>query len=136
MNEAVQRNPALAGEKSLQPGGVQRRAHISMVDAKGSPFGDYDYAFIRAVEQRWHQLLEENSQYLRDRQGKVVLTFKLHYDGRITEAEIDESSVGDVLGLLCQKAVVDPSPFPRWPTALRQAVRGDFREVRFTFYYD
>lgn len=135
LREAMQRNPSLAGQKTLQDGGVQRRGHIAMVDAKSSAFGEYDYAFIRAVEQRWYQLLDDN-QYLLDRQGKVVLQFRLHYDGRITDMEVAGNTVGDVLGLLCQKAILDPAPFPKWPSAMRQAVRSEYRDVRFTFYYD
>ena len=135
LREAAQRNPSLAGQKSLQDGGVQRRAHIAMVDAKGSPFGEYDYAFIRAVEQRWYQLLDDN-QYLLDRQGKVVLEFRLHFDGRISKMSVAEANVGDILSLLCQKAILDPAPFPKWPTQMRQAVHAEYRDVRFTFYYD
>jgi len=135
LREVVQRNPALAGQKTLQDGGVQRRAHIAMVDAKGSPFGEYDYAFIRAVEQRWYQLLDDN-QYLMDRQGKVALEFRLHFDGRISDMKVAGSNVGDILCLLCQKSILDPAPFPKWPPQMRQVVKGEFRDVRFTFYYD
>jgi hypothetical protein len=135
LREVVQRNPSLAGQKTLQDGGVQKRGHISMVDAKASAFGEYDYAFIRAVEQRWYQLLE-NNQYLLDRQGKVVLEFRLHFDGRVTQMNVADNSVGDVLSLLCQKAILDPAPFPKWPTPMRQAIHADYRDVRFTFYYD
>ncbi len=135
LKEAMQRNPTLAGQKMAQDGGVQRRSHLAMVDAKGSPFGDYDAAFISAVEQRWFQLLE-NNQYMLDRQGKVVLDFRLHFDGRISNLETAQNSVGELLGLLCQKAILDPAPFPKWPKEMRQAVRDDFRDVRFTFYYD
>jgi hypothetical protein len=135
LREVAQRNPSLAGQKTLQEGGVQRHGHISMVDAKASAFGEYDYAFIRAVEQRWYQLLDDN-QYLLDRQGKVVLEFRLHFDGRISQMQVAENTVGDILSLLCQKAILDPAPFPKWPTPMRQAIHADYRDVRFTFYYD
>jgi hypothetical protein len=135
LREAMLRNPALAGAKTQQEGGVQRRAHVAMVDAKGSPFGNYDNVFIAIVQERWFNLLE-NNRFMMDRRGKVVLTFRLHYDGRITQLETGENSVGDLLGLLCQKAILDPAPFPKWPTEMRQRVEVDYRDVRFTFYYD
>jgi hypothetical protein len=135
IREAMQRNPTLAGQKTQQEGGVQKRAHVAMVDAKGSPFGNYDNVFIALVQERWYNLLD-NNRFMMDRRGKVILTFRLHYDGRITELETDENGVGDVLGLLCQKAVLDPSPFPKWPTDMRQRVGTDYRDVRFTFFYD
>ncbi len=135
LREAMMRNPAIAGAKSQQEGGVQKRAHVAMVDAKGSPFGNYDNVFIGIVQERWYHLLE-NNRFMMDRRGKVVLTFRLHYNGRITQLETDENSVGDLLGLLCQKAIVDPAPFPEWPRIMRQQVEVDYRDVRFTFYYD
>src|SRR5687768_4951155 len=134
LREAMMRNPAIAGAKSQQEGGVQKRAHVAMVDAKGSPFGNYDNVFIGIVQERWYNLLE-NNRFMMDRRGKVVVTFRLHYDGRITQLETDENGVGDLLGLLCQKAILDPAPFPKWPTEMRQRVEVDYRDVRFTFYY-
>jgi hypothetical protein len=135
VREARARAPSLAGERSQQEGGVQRRAHIAMVDARRSPFGSYDSVFISMVQARWYQLLD-NNQYMLDRRGKVVVSFRLHQDGRISQMEMMENTVGDMLSLLCQKAVLDPAPFPKWPNDMRQIVGGSYREVKFTFYYD
>jgi hypothetical protein len=132
--QAYQQNPMLAGRTTRQDGGVRQRGRVS-VDVKGSPFGAYDAAFIAAVEQRWYQLLDRN-RYVLDRQGKVVLDFRLRYDGRITDMDMPENGVGDVLALLCQSAVRDPAPYARWPADMRRMVGADYRDVRFTFYYD
>ena len=133
--EAKARMAPLAGRKIDQPGGVpNHRPHISL-DAKGSPFGNYDAVFISMVEQRWYALLE-NNRFMLDRRGKVALTFELHYDGRITNLEMKERTVDDVWAILCQKAILDPAPFPKWPREMRQIVGSDVREVKFTFYYD
>ena len=134
LQEARARNPVIPGEKMRQEGGVERRARVSMVDAQRSPFGNYDEAFIGVVTARWYQLLDETR--FPPRRGKVVLTFRMHYDGRISQLEMTENSAGDMLSLLCQKAVLDPNPFPRWPNGMRQLVGMDYREVKFTFYYD
>jgi hypothetical protein len=133
--DARARNPATAGEKTQQDGGVEHRAHIAMVDARRSPFGDYDSVFISMVQACWYQSLDENK-YMLDRRGKVALTFRLHYDGRISQLEVAENTVGDMLSLLCQRAVLKPAPFPKWPREMRQMVGSDYREVKFTFYYD
>jgi hypothetical protein len=133
--EAKARMAALAGRKIDQEGGVpNRRPHIAL-DARGSPFGNYDSVFISMVEQRWYALLD-NNRFMLDRRGKVSLTFELHYDGRITNLQTDEKTVDDVWAILCQKAILDPAPFPKWPSQMRQVVGSDVREVRFTFYYD
>ncbi len=92
-------------------------------------------AFIETVQQRWYDLLD-NSRYDGYRQGKVVLQFHLNYDGRITEMKVVENNVGEMLGLLCQKAVLDPSPFEKWPHEMRLMVDRDYRELTFTFYYN
>ena len=126
---------ALSGEKMKQEGGVRRRVEITSVDAKATPFGAYDAMFIAAVQGRWYGLLDSRD-FARDRTGKVVLDFRLNQDGRITEMKEVENDVGELLGLLCQKAVLDPAPFEKWPSDLRRMVGADYREVRFTFYYN
>ncbi len=126
---------ALAGEKMKQEGGVKRRLEISSVDAKATPFGAYDALFIAAVSSRWYSLLD-SQEFARERTGRVVVEFRLTYDGRITDMREVENNVGELLGLICQKAVLDPAPFERWPSDLRRLVGADYREVRFTFFYN
>ncbi len=46
-----------------------------------------------------------------------------------------ENTVGEVLGLICQKAVLDPAPFASWPSDMRRTL-GDIRNIQFTFYYN
>ncbi len=131
---ARQQNPMLAGRALEQDGGVERPGRVAL-DVKASPFGDYDRAFINAVQDRWYQLLEKNK-FMMDRRGKVVVDFRLTQDGRITHVQSSDNNVGELLGLLCQKAIMDPSPFQRWPAEMRRMVGAAHREVRFTFYYD
>jgi len=70
------------------------------------------------------------------RRGRVVLQFLLNYDGRITEMKVLENTVTETLSLLCQKAVLDPAPFDKWPREMRLMVGEDFRRITFTFYYN
>lgn len=123
------------GQKMKQDGGVQQRAKFSMVDAKGTSFGAYDAAFIEAVSQRWYDLLD-GIRYDGLKPGKVVLQFHLNYDGRITEMKVAESSVDQMLSLLCEKAVLDPAPFEKWPMEMRRMIGRDVRPIQFTFYYN
>ena len=123
----------LAGQTMIQDGGVRNRGRISL-DVKGSPFGTYDAAFIAAVQQRWYDLLE-TTPYVQ-RSGKVVLEFRLNSDGRITAMQMSDNQVGDILGLICQRAVTDPAPFGKWPDDMRRMIGNTYREVTFTFYYN
>ncbi len=125
----------LAGQKMKQEGGARRQALVPSFDVKETAFGAYDRAFVDAVQQRWFDLLD-NISFDSYRRGKVVLKFHLNYDGRITEMNIADNNVGEMLSLLCQKAVLDPSPFDKWPREMRLVVGADFREIQFTFYYN
>jgi hypothetical protein len=130
---ARQQDNRLPGEKIKQDGGVQRRHEIASLDTKATPFGAYDAALVEAISQRWWTLLDERD-YASDSRGKVVLQFRLHYDGRITDMNVADNSAGEVLGLICQKAVLDPAPFAAWPSDMRRTL-GDTRSIQFTFYY-
>lgn len=124
----------LPSEKMNQEGGVRRHLEISSLDARATPFGIYDAALVAAISQRWFALLDARD-YASDSQGKVVLQFTLHFDGRITDMQPGENTAGEVLGLICEKAVLDPSPFAPWPSDMRHLMGGDERKITFTFYY-
>ncbi len=136
LQEAYARQPdkRLAGQKMKQEGGVRRHLEISSLDAKATPCGAYDYAFIQAVQQRWFALLDEWG-YTSESRGKVILRFVLHYDGRITDMETGENTAGEVLSLLCEKAIRDPAPYARFTSEMRHEV-GDTRNIQFTFFYN
>jgi len=122
------------GRKMKQDGGTKKFRLDPGFDVKATPFGAYDEAFIDAVRNRWYNLIE--SRYDGYQIGKVTLQFRLNYDGRITEMKVADSTVGDILSLLCQKAVLDPAPFEKWPRDMRLAVGRDYRPIQFTFYYN
>jgi hypothetical protein len=130
-----QNRSQLAGEKMKQDGGIKRPRLDPGFDVKATPFGQYDAEFINAVQSRWFDLLD-NTSYDGYRRGRVVVQFHLNYDGRITDMKILENSVGELLGLLCQKAVLDPAPYDKWPREMRLMVDKDYREITFTFYYN
>ena len=131
---ARQQGGIIAGEKFKQEGGVKRYALESSIDAKATPFGAYDSSVFYAIQQRWYDLLED-SRFSGDRRGKVVIEFRLHYDGRVSDLKIAESNVGELLTVLCRKAIEDPAPFEKWPADMRRMIGEDYRDVRITFYY-
>ena len=131
---ARQQDSRLPGEKMQQDGGVQRRREFASLDTKATPFGAYDAALVEAICQRWYSLLDARD-YASDSRGKVVLQFRLHHDGRISDMNVSANTAGEVLGLICQKAVLDPSPFAAWPSDMRRTL-GETRNIQFTFYYN
>jgi protein TonB len=125
----------LPGEKMKQDGGVKKYSLEMSPAAKMTPFGSYDAAFIAAVQSRWYQILEQR-EYAYDRSGKVVVDFRLYKDGTIRNLTIPESEVPETLSWACQRAILDPAPYAPFPPDLRRLLGTDFREVRFTFYYE
>jgi len=124
----------IAGERMRQEGGVRQSGRVAL-DVKGTPFGGYDAELIAAIQSKWYYLLEQTGTG-NNRTGHVVLEFKLHHDGSVSGMNEVESSVGEFLSVICQKAVLDPAPFRKWPTEMRLLFKQDYREVRFTFYYN
>jgi len=124
---------ALSGQLVKQEGGAERKGRVAF-DTKATEFGEYDRAFIAAVENRWHYLIENNMVTLRP--GKVILEFKLTHDGRITDMKIQDNEVGDILGLFCRNAVEDNQRYREWPDEMRRKIGLNPRDIRFTFYYN
>ena len=135
LNEArAQQASQMPSMQMRQDGGTRRMAIVPSLDARATPFGDYDKKFIEAVTQRWYDLLD-SQQFAQDRSGKVMLRFRLSYDGSISDMEVLQNTVGELLSYVCQKAVTDPSPFQAWPSDMRRMVGENYREMIFTFYY-
>ena len=135
VTEAKVRQSLLAGEKSKQDGGVNRKGPVSL-DVKGVPFGAYDEALIMAVQNRWFALLDEQK-FAGGARGKVVVKFNLHADGSVRIVEPHESTLDDMLlTALCVRAIRDPSPYEKWPSDMMRMIGSNMREMRFTFFYN
>lgn len=130
--EEARKKAGMLGEKMRMEGGSHRLAMESTLDVMRSASGDYDREFVDAVQQRWFKLLDERGATI---PGKVVLEFRLHSDGRISDMKMPHNEVGELLGIICQKAVLDPAPYRRWPTEMRREINADYRDIKFTFYY-
>jgi len=131
--EARMRQGVIQGEKMKQEGGVKNRGSMVSLDVKGTTFGAYDEAIIAAIQRRWYDILDESS--LPTRTGRVVIEFNLHADGRITGLKVSDEDVGDILAVYCRRAISDPAPYAPWPGDMRRQVGKEFREIKFTFYY-
>ena len=130
--DEARKRMGLQGDRMQQTGGAHRIAIDSSLDVTRTSFGDYDREFIDAVQQKWNQLLADRDANV---PGKVIVEFRLHFDGRITDMKMTQNEVGELLGLICQKAVLDPAPYKRWPDEMRREIGANYREIRFTFFY-
>jgi len=124
----------LAGKKMKQEGGVGRRLEIASLDAKATPYGEYDYELVRAIQNCWYGLLDQQG-YASDYRGKVRLQFQLHYDGQISDLNVVENTAGPLPSFICERAVDKPKPYRKFTSDMRHLV-GDVRHIQFTFFYD
>jgi outer membrane biosynthesis protein TonB len=133
--EAKMQQGITVSPKLKQEGGVKRNRISASFDTKATTFGAYDAALIAAVQQRWYDVLDENENNFAPRPGKVVIEFRLHPDGRVSDVKVAEQDVGDILALYCRKAIADPAPYAPWPGDMRRSIGKDYRDIRFTFFY-
>jgi hypothetical protein len=126
---------AIAGEKMKQDGGVKRRHAAPSFEAIGTPFGEYDARIVAAISQHWYDLLD-NQAVPHQLTGKVVVEFRLNYDGSITEMKASSTGVDQIQEYLCREAINEPAPYERWPSEMRRMMAKDYRELLFTFYYE
>ena len=124
----------LPGQQMRQDGGVRRHAVWSSLDAKATAFGEYDRKIVEAVTQQWYDLLDSRH-FAQDRTGKVIVRFKLKFDGTVEEMRTLENTVGEMLSYVCQESVEQAAPFEKWPTDMRRMIGANYREITFTFYY-
>jgi hypothetical protein len=130
-----QANPT-ASQKTKQEGGVKRRLEMSSLNTKATVTGSYDSRFIDAVSQRWFDLLDSRNDTVGN-PGIVVLQFKMHTDGTLTELQVASNTTGStILGWLCYQAIRDISSpnFLPWPEEMKRT-ENDPRQVQFTFRY-
>jgi len=127
----ARRMAMISGEKMKQDGGVRNKATIEGLDAKASPFGNYDARLIASIQDRWHNIIPSVREV-----GRVVVTFNLWENGEVTNIEVERSTVSSILSLKCGRAVREPAPFDPWPDKMREFIGNDRRFVRFTFYYN
>ena len=122
------------GEAMKQEGGVRRRFDAPTLDVKSTLTGQYDKQIIDAVTEKWYAMLD-SGHFAQDRTGKVIVHFKLKYDGTILEMSTAENTVGISLAYVCREAIAEAAPFGAWTSDMRHAIGANFREVSFTFYY-
>lgn len=121
--------PARAHDRDQNP------AYAEITDDKSpSPFKSYDAELLRAVRNRWYDLLAERPKAFQ-KQGKVVAFFRLNASGAVKNLKVKETTVDETLTLLCLKAILDPAPYDSWPPGMRLMVDKDYREITFTFFY-
>jgi lipoprotein NlpI len=92
----------------------------------------YDQQFGSAISYKWYSLLHAKAFPSPD-DGNIVATFKLHRDGSVSDIEISGNS-NSPIAPFCVQAIMDCSPFPKWPDKMHPVAGQDYRKIKFTFY--
>jgi outer membrane biosynthesis protein TonB len=103
------------------------------VDARFSNYGDYAQRMMEAIQSSWWDIIDRMRLESAVR-GTVVVRFKLHRDGSITDATILFENVPRLMALACKDAVQSPAPFDAWRADM-VALFGTSDDVTITFHY-
>ena len=112
--------------------GVSRAGAVS-IDARFSHYGDYTQRMLEAIQSSWWSIIER-SQFEGLSRGRVTVSFRLHRDGTVTDAQILANEVTRVMSLACKDAVMAPAPYDVWRADM-VAMYGDSDTVTISFLY-
>jgi len=84
------------------------RVEISAAITAGEPFHSYDHQLALEVMQRLRHLID--SLVLPAGSGKVVVKFRIDSTGKVSSPSIVLNETSEILGLVCKRAILDPSP--------------------------
>ena len=116
--QARQDKGIIVGEKMKQDGGVQRRG-IASFNAERGPMGDYGSRMWAAVQERWFATLEAQK-FAGEFRGKVIIDFKLHPDGAVTEVTVkNEGSDDAIYSMYCVASIQLSASFGLWSNEMK-----------------
>ena len=115
-----------------RPVGVNRAGTIA-VDARFSNYGDYTQRMMEAIQSSWWSIIER-SRFEGLSRGNVIVRFRLHRDGTVTDAQILGTEVTRVMTLACKDAVMAPAPYDIWRADM-VAMYGESDTVTINFIY-
>jgi TonB family protein len=101
-------------------------------DTMGVNFDSYLKRIVYDTERAWWPIIPEIARPPLNKQGRVMVRFKILKDGSVKEMKLEGPS-GDVsLDRAAWAGILGASPFPQLP----REFKGDFIELRFYFLYN
>jgi outer membrane biosynthesis protein TonB len=97
-------------------------------------FKGYDQKLVSQIETQWNSLLQKEP-IISDDAGEVIVKFRLHDDGRVSDIEL-AGKTNSIFAPVCVEAVKNCSPFAKWSNDMRFMVGTNYREINFTFYFN
>jgi len=101
-------------------------------DTMGVDFGPYLKRIVYDTERAWWPIIPEIARPPLNKQGRVLIRFKIMRDGSVKEMKLEGPS-GDVsLDRAAWGGILGASPYPQLP----REFKGDYLELRFYFLYN
>jgi len=112
-------------------GGAQGGVDI-LSDTMGVDFGPYIQRIVWDTEQAWWPIIPEEARPPINKQGKVLIRFKIMPDGSVENMTLEGPSGDVALDRTAWAGITGASPYPPLP----KAFKGPFLELRFYFLYN
>jgi TonB family protein len=101
-------------------------------DTMGWDYGPYIQRVIADTKRAWYPIIPESARPPLDKQGRVMIRFKILPDGTVTDMVLEGPS-GDVsLERAAWAGITGAAPYEPIP----KAFKGPFLELRFYFLYN
>jgi TonB family protein len=101
-------------------------------DTMGWDYGPYVQRVVWDTEHAWWPIIPESARPPLDKQGKVMIRFKIFPDGSVRDMMLEGPSGDVALDRAAWAGITGASPFPPIP----KAFKGPFLELRFYFLYN
>ncbi len=101
---------------------------IPVTDSQVDALSEHDRKLFRAIELAWDESLEARSY---TEHGSIIIRFRLHSAGTISNVSEEGNSGDSVFSLLCRMAVEHPVPFEPFPRGT--GLRKEYRDISIRF---
>ncbi len=133
--DAAQSGPEFGGDSDAAApgagGGSAGGAEI-LSDTMGVDFGPYMKRIVYDTERAWWPIIPDIARPPLNKQGKVLVRFKIMKDGSVKEMQLEGASGDTSLDRAAWGGITGASPFPPLP----KAFTGPYLELRFYFLYN
>jgi TonB family protein len=136
MRQAMQgRNGQYGGDSGAglpsQHSGMNGGVDI-LSDTMGWDYGPYVQRVVWDTEHAWWPIIPESARPPLDKQGKVMIRFKIFPDGSVKDMMLEGPSGDVALDRAAWAGITGAAPFPPIP----RTFKGPFLELRFYFLYN
>lgn len=139
LQRELRRSMSGAGESGGENGlnappqhpGMQGAVQV-LSDTQGVDFANYIHQVILETQQAWYPIIPEEARSPINKQGKVLIRFKIYPDGSVHNMVLESPSGDTPLDKAAWGGITGASPYPPLP----KAFHGPFLELRFYFLYN